>query len=476
VFNINCMRIRRNEHTMKKRIKTLVSLIMLSGLLVVSGFGCKGLSQQERASLRPVTLNYWTVYGDVDQLRTYAAEYSTQYPHVTVNIRQVRYEEFDSLFTNALADDVGPDIVSMHVRWLRKNESRLSPAPSSIQVSRLVTKNQYTKEQEVVVDTISLPREREVRNNYVQTVAKDVVFNQNIFGFPMALDTLALFYNQTILDRSGVAEAPKTWDEFVRAVQQTTKFNATLDIIQSGVAMGTSQNIDNFADIVALLMLQSGVTMVEGNTVTFGSGVERDQTRTHPTIRALDFYTGFARATADRYSWNEKMQNAFDEFVRGRTAFFIGFAYDFPRLQARAPQLPLKIAPIPQLNPETPANVANYWVESVVKKSKNQNEAWGFVQFITSKEKVREYVTATSRPSPYREQITAQQESEILGPFATQALYADNWYRGREVDVAIGAMKDLVTEYLRQGNTPEETLRKDRTVIVNTAAKIQQTY
>ncbi len=461
---------------MKERVKTILSLILLSSLLVFSGFGCKGLNQQERASLRPVTLNYWTVYGDVEQLRIYAAEYSARYPHVKINIRQVRYEEFDSLFTNALADDVGPDIVSMHVRWLRKNEVRLASAPASIKSPRLVMKNQYTKEQEVVVDTVSLPTERDIRNQYVGTVAKDVIIDGNIFGLPMALDSLALFYNQTILDRSGIAEAPKTWDEFVRAVQQITKFSATLDIIQSGVAMGTSNNIDNFADIVALLMLQSGSKVTDGDTVAFASGVDRDQNRTHATIRALDFYTGFARATADRYSWNEKMQNAFDEFVRGRTAFFLGFAYDYPRLQARAPQLAIKIATIPQLNPETPVNVANYWVESVVKKSQNQNEAWGFINFITSKEKVQQYVTATFRPSPYREQITAQQEDETLGPFATQALFAENWYRGREADVATTALKDMVTEYLRQGNTPEETLRKDKSVIINTAAKIQQTY
>lgn len=461
---------------MRKITKSILSLSLLSTMLLFSGFGCKGLTAEEQTSVRGVTLNYWTVFNDVDELKKYAAEYKAMRPQVTINIRQVRYEEFDTLFTNALADDVGPDIVSMHVRWLRKNQNRLSAAPASVQVPRLVEKNKYTKEMAVVIDTVPLPRERDIRNEYVQSVHKDVVIDGQIYGLPIAFDSLALFYNQTLLDRAGIAEAPATWEEFVEAIQKTTKFNSTLDITQSGVALGTSNNIDNFFDIVSLFMMQSGVIPVSQQSVTFAAGVDRAQDRSHPMLRALDFYTGFARATADRYSWNEKQQNAFDEFVRGKSAFFLGFAYDYPRIKERAPQLDIQITTVPQLNPSSPSNVANYWLESVVKKSKYQNEAWDFVRFITSKEKVKTYTTATFRPSPYREQIAEQQTDETMEPFATQALFADNWYRGRESDIAVSTMKDLITEFLRPGNTEQETLKKDKTVILNGAAKIQQTY
>ncbi len=461
---------------MKTRQRSIIFSTILTVLLVFSGFGCKGLTAQEQSSVKAVTLNYWTVYNDVEELKKYAAEYKALRPQVTINIRQVRYEEFDQLFTNALADDVGPDIVSMHVRWIRKNQNRLATAPDSVQVPRLIQKNKYTKEMAVVVDTIPLPKERDLRSEYVQSVHKDAVIEGKIYGLPIAFDSLALFYNQTLLDRAGIAEAPTTWEEFVAAVQKTTKFNATLDITQSGVALGTSNNIDNFFDIVSLFMVQSGATPVTQESVTFAAGVDRSQDRSHPMIRALDFYTGFARATADRYSWNEKQQNAFDEFVRGKSAFFFGFAYDYPRIKARAPQLNIKITTVPQLNSGSPANVANYWLESVVKKSKHQNEAWDFVRFISSKEKVQTYTTATFRPSPYREQIVVQQQDETMGPFATQALFADNWYRGRESEIAVSAMKDMITEFLRAGNTEQETLKKDKTVIINAAAKIQQTY
>jgi len=461
---------------MNYRIYTRIVLVASLVIITVAGFGCKGLSSEQQAAVRPITLEYWTVHHDVAQLRRFAEEYKQLRPYVSVNIRQVRAEEFDRLFTNALADDVGPDIVSIHARSVRQNQARLSPMPSTVRVARIFQRGQYSQQQEVVIDTIAMPRERDIRNEYVRTVYDDVVVGGEIYGLPLAFDALALFYNQTILDRAGIAEPPRDWDQFVTAVRAITRFNSIGDIVQSGVPLGTSVNIENHFDIVSLFMLQSGVRLASGNTVLFAQGVERSPDRSHPVLRALDFYTDFARPTKQSYSWNERMGSAFDEFVRGRTGFFIGFAYEYPRIKALAPQLDIRVTTIPQLDQGNPSNIANYWIESVVKKSRHQNEAWDFVRFITSKDKVRTYTANTFRPSPYREHIALQQEDEEMGPFATQALYAENWYRGNTPDTAIRAFGDMITEYLRAGNTEQETLRKDRELLTNTAARIQQTY
>src|SRR5690606_11999145 len=121
--------------------------------LITTGLGCKGLSQEEQASIQPITLTYWTVFNNVEQLRQFATAYKQIRPYVTVDIRQVRYEEFDTLFTNALADDIGPDIVSTHVHWLRAYEPRLDPMPPSVQVSDVTVKGGQFSEEIVVTPT-----------------------------------------------------------------------------------------------------------------------------------------------------------------------------------------------------------------------------------------------------------------------------------------------------------------------------------
>ncbi len=454
--------------------KKLTILILSFVFLATAGFGCKGLSQEQQAAIKPVTLEYWTVYNDVEKLEQFAAAYKAQRPYVKVNIKQVGYEEFDRLFTNALADDVAPDVVSMHVHWLKKNQNRLLPAPPAVKMARIFTKNEFTKEREVVVDTIPLPNTKTLKNAYVSTVFDDVVLDGQIFGYPMAMDAMAVFYNRDMLDRAGIPEVPKNWEEFVDAVKQTTKFDANGDIVQSGAALGTSDNIDAVFDLVSLFMIQSGVEMTDKDRVSFGDGLA-EADRSHPVIRALDFYTDFARPTKEVYSWNDRKVSAFDEFVRGRLAFYFGYAYNYPRIKAWAPQMNIEIVPMFQLDQNNPHNVANYWVESVVKKTKHSNEAWDFVRFLTSPDNIKTYTDETFRPSPLRSQIAEQQEDEDMAPFATQALFAENWYRGGDINIAVTAFKNMIDQLL----TPYGKLdpnKRDKQIIINTAARVQQSW
>ncbi|PIY93253.1 MAG: hypothetical protein COY69_02650, partial [Candidatus Magasanikbacteria bacterium CG_4_10_14_0_8_um_filter_32_14] len=310
-------------------LKKILTISLISVFFLTTGFGCKGLSQAQVSSIKPVKLTYWTVYNDVDMLRSLASEYSTRYPHVAIEIRQVNYDEFDNLFTNALADDVGPDVVSQHVRWLRKNEIRLLPAPVATKMGRLVIVNNFSKDQQLITDTNSLPSATYIKNSYVKTVYDDVVVGDKIYGLPLAMDTLSIFYNQDLLDRAGIAEAPKDWNSFVEDVKKMTKFSSAGDIVQSGTALGTANNINAATDILAMFMTQSGIKITMGNTVTFASSLGNAQDRNVPILNALDFYTDFAQPTKEAYSWNEKKPEALDEFIRGKVGFYFGYSYDY---------------------------------------------------------------------------------------------------------------------------------------------------
>jgi len=456
-------------------IKKIFILSFLSVFLLTTGFGCKGLSQTQVSAVKAVKLTYWTVYDDVDELRTLASIYSQKYPNVSIDIKQVGYDEFDNLFTNALADDVGPDIVSQHVRWLRKNSTRLLSAPATTKMSRIVITDNFSKDQQLVIDTNTLPNASYIKNNYVQTVYNDVVIDGKVYGLPLAMDTLSIFYNQDLLDRAGIAEAPKDWATFISDVKKLTKFNSVGDIVQAGTALGTANNIDSATDIIAMFIMQSGVKLSIGNSITFASGLQNAQSRNTPVLNALDFYTDFARPTKEAYTWNDKKPNALDEFIRGRVGFYFGYSYDYNTIKNRAPQMNLRVMPVLQLNSESPSNVANYWVESVVGKSKHPNEAWDFVRFISSPESVAKYTAKVFSPSPLRSQIATQQKDDNLGPFATQAIFAENWYRGQDIDSVDKAFGTMVTELLKPAGNENDLLKKDKAIIINTAARVQQT-
>lgn len=454
----------------------LFSFVALGLMLMLAGFGCKGLSQEEQAAIRPITLDFWTVFDDTSLLNEWAAEYKQLRPYVSINVRRLRVDTFDNTFITALADDVGPDIVSMHVTNLAKHRHRLDPMPSSVKVASVSTQGTYVEETIVNVETIAMPTRTDIDKNYIGTVSDNVVSNGNVYGLPLAVDTLALYYNRDLLDKSGIAEPPTTWEEFLNAIKATTKFNSQGGIAQAGVALGTYANNPHALDILSLLMLQNGVTISSGNNVTFASGVSEDNAATHPSVQALNFYTDFADPTKEVYTWNDSMENAFDAFVRGKSVFYIGYAYEADTIASRAPQMTVDVIAIPQLNPGDPANVANFWIQSVVKNSPHQDEAWDFIRYITTPSKVLQYSQRTGQPSPYRTHIKDQSEDIILGPFASQLLYAENWYRGKNIAAASVAIENLIEAYREPYPSTVSPGERDAALLKNAAKVIQQTY
>ncbi len=455
-------------------IKKFTALLLLSSFFLTLGLGCKAPSAAEKAAIRSVTLDYWTVFGDVTQLRKFADDYQKLYPQVTINIRQIRYEEYDKLFTNALADDVAPDIISTHVRSLKKYQNRLSPMPAKVKVAHSEVRGQYAKESVIVSEEKPLPTVDTIKKNYVTGVAEDAILGGQVYGLPLSYDSMALYYNKTLLDQAGIATPPTTWDELVTAVKQSTKYDINNKIIQSGIALGTGKNIDNAADILALLIMQKGFDMVRGSTATFAQAIENNFA-SHPTVQSLNFYTDFARADREVYSWNKDLGTAFESFVRNKSVFYFGYAYDYARIKARNPQMSLETIPIPQLDTSKPVNIANYWIESVVKKSKDKDYAWDFIRFMTLPNNIKTYSEAAKIPSPLREHVGIQNKTPGLATFSNQSLTAHNWYRGREWETAKDALQEMIDSYLLP--LPEGVGEKERNapLIQKTSRAVQQT-
>lgn len=455
--------------------KKILTILLLFSSIVVFGFGCKGMSQEQKQAVQPVELDYWTVYNNVDQLKKFAREYEQRRGYVDINIKKVRYDQFQREFVEALADDVAPDIVSIHSPWLQEQSKRLSPMPGSVNVASLQTDSGLGGGTTVQQFTNPMPSTRQVERNFVNTVSNNVIIDGEVYGLPLAIDTLALYYNEDLLDKAGVAQPPETWQDLQQAVQKSTKFDSAGNIIQSGLAMGASENINNYFDVLSMLMMQSGATLAQDQRITFANQIS-DNPINHPTAQALRFYTDFAKENKEVYSWNSQQESALDSFVRGNSVFYVGFSHVRDEINNRAPQMNVEVASLPQLNPSDPKNVANFWVESVVKNSENKNEAWDFVRFMSQPENIQEYLSVVKQPTPLRSQIESQKQGmPEVAPFLENILVAKSWYKGRDIGAAKRAFADMITSFKQP--LPEDTDRGEMNtrIISNAARTIQQT-
>ena len=431
------------------------------------------MSKAQQAAIRPVTITYWAVDENISLLQTFAAEYRQFRPYVQISIRQVRADQLNELFVNALADDRAPDIISVPIRELPAYQSRLSPMPSTVRVANVYTTGGLSSETVVEPVVNALPTTQTIARTYIRPVEERVIVGGRVYGLPLSVDTMAVFVNRSILDASGVPELPDDWDTFTDAVKKTTRFNAAGNIVQSGVALGTANNIDNAFDILSLLWIQNNLPLERQGIAALSAGLNRNVS-THPTLQTVRFFSDFAKIDRDVYSWNTSFSSARDEFIRGRSAFYIGYASERASITAAAPQISLEIIPLPQLDPTVPKNIINFRIQSVVAKSQNQNEAWDFIRYITQAQNIQRYTDTTILPTPLRSQIGAQAEIIELAPFLQGILTASNWYAGRDVNAAKNALNVFLTAFAVPYNPDVEPNERDARLVDTFVRTVQQ--
>lgn len=432
----------------------IVFLTLILVLLVTTGFSCRLTSPKTKEQLKPVTLTWWRVWDNVDNFTQIISNYKAIHPHVSIAYKKFRYEEYEQALLEAWAEDNGPDIFSVPVVWLKKYQNKISPLPESTQVAKqVITGPSWKQDTKIISETTLSPSPQTIKTNWAPTVYNDIIIDDKVFGLPLSLDTLVLFYNSGLLDRAKIIYPPKTWADFKEQVIKLSLVDEENSILQAGAAIGTASNVPRNADILSLLMLQNGVAMPN-----FNSPHPQDSNY-FPGQEALRFYTDFANPAKEVYTWNDKMPDALDAFIQGKAAFFFGYSFHLPIIQARAPKLNFEIGPAPQIAlGANEINSANYWVETAALKGTHQNEAWNFIQFATSEKQVLSYLKSAKKPTALRSLIQDQEKDYDLQIFANQVLNAQNWYHGQDFNQVEAIFKEMV-ESVNQGTAtiPEAT-------------------
>jgi multiple sugar transport system substrate-binding protein len=456
---------------MKNKI-IAISLLLL--FVLTSGFGCKGVDKEVQEAMEPITLEYWRVFDGPDTFKEIIENYNKIHPFITIKYKKLRYEEYEKELLNALAEDRGPDMFSIHNTWMKKYENKIEPLPEQITMAYPVEKGSIKKEVIPELRTKRTISPKQLKDVFVDVVSHDVVFDDNkIYGLPMYVDTLAMYYNRDLLNNAGIATIPKYWNtEFQQSVKKLTKHDNRYGIIQSGVSLGGSDNIERYSDILSLLMMQNGALMLDDNNQirfhTIPPTMKND--KYNPGLEALRFYTDFSNPSKEVYSWNEELNPSMEMFISGNLALTFSYSYSLEEIKNRAPKLNFSVAKMPQIegNP-VDVNFANYWVEVVSKKSKHKEEAWDFIHFATNKEQAINYLNNTNKPTAIRSIISEQELSNPeLSIFANQTLTAKSWYQGNNPQAMEKIMGDMIDSVVNK--------ESELTQAINLAAsKVQQT-
>lgn len=326
--------------------------------------------------------------------------FKTLYPNVMVTYRGFTdAAEYGQALVDALAAGRGPDIFAVENRAVLRESGKLSPAPATL---------------------FSVARLREL---FPKVVEQDFAPQGAIYGLPLSIDTLALFYNRDIFDKAGVALPPATWEEFQAMVPKFVQVDSNGNVIRAAAPLGGSiKTVDEAADLLSLLMLQTGTKMVSPDLseATFTS----DQ-----GAQALRFYTQFADPKSSVYTWNDSLQKADHLWAAEQLAMIFKNSSFITEMKSKNAFLDYRIAPTPQPGAaKIPVAYPRYFGYGVARQSRAVNLAWQFVVSLTTNtDGARQYAVATRRPPALLALKSVFENDPELGVFANQMLTARSW-------------------------------------------------
>jgi multiple sugar transport system substrate-binding protein len=359
-------------------------------------------------------ITWWGLWEEESVVAPLITEYEQANPGVKITYVKQSQQDYRERLTNSLAKGAGPDIFSFHNTWVPMFSKELDQIPADI----------YSADQ--------------FSQTFFPTASSDLTSGAGLVGIPLEYDGLALYINQDIFDSAGKAP-PATWDDLRQLALQLTKKDEQGVIIQAGVALGRTENVDHWPEILGLMMLQNGVDL------------------SRPTGKlaedALTFYTLFSSVDG---VWDASLPSSTVAFAAGKVAMYFGPSWRAFEIVQQNPNLKFKTVPVPQLPKEsgqTQINYASYWAQGVWTRSKSKTEAWKFLKFLSSKESLEKIyqnaakIRAFGQPYPRTNMTDLLKDQPVLSSLIAGAPTAQSWYlQSRTWDGPTG-INSLIDKY-----------------------------
>jgi ABC-type glycerol-3-phosphate transport system substrate-binding protein len=409
-----------NPHFMTKKISLVLLLVFT--VLFFDACRIKG-TDSGTDTLAGVVLDYYKFGDEKDVMEPIIADYLQDKKGLTINYRYFNdFDQYQRVILNEMAEGEGPDIFSMPNSWFFSNYKKLSPLPP---------------EYGTVSDFDTL---------FVDSASKDLIVTDidgfdKVYGVPMTIDTLALYYNKRHFEEKIPSQGrpSATWDGIKDDVSLLNVYNLETGVLETGgLALGLSSNIYFAVDVFYALLVQSGISFYDErmSTTKFSSS----QTGTKNSLSdLLKLFASFSDSTMKNYSWNSLLSDSESEykdieaFVNGRVSMIFGYSDVYEKILSLISESSrfsstviskedVKVAPFPQFDTSSSGKItyASYFAETVSRNCERPDLAWDFLIYLTQKKTLTSYFDKTKKPTSRRDMIEEQSKHPIYGVFVTQ--------------------------------------------------------
>ncbi|WP_027135714.1 ABC transporter substrate-binding protein [Geminicoccus roseus] len=321
--------------------------VMMSGVAATALLAMSPALAQDKTQIRVIVAHYSDQTMGI--FETMEADFEQAHPEVDIKLEDVSWDNLQQRLTTDIAGGTAPDIAIIGTRWLLDYAANDIAEP---------------------IDDYMTP---EFKAKFIDAFLEPSVIDGVTYGLPVAASARAMYYNKDLLEKAGVAEPPKTWDELVQAAQ------AVKEKGEGAYGFGLQgKEIETDIYWYYALWTHGGELVVDGK-----SGIASDA-----GVQAAELYKSMIDQGLTQPSpTGSNRQDIESLFKQGRAAMILSGPWLRGQIASEAPDLNYGLAGIPKGTTE-----ATYGVTDTImlfKSSENKEMAWKFLEEAAFSEKNR---------------------------------------------------------------------------------------
>ncbi len=359
-------------------------------------------------------ITFWGLWEEDSVIKPIITDYESSHPGVKIKYVKNSPSDYRERLVSNLSKGNGPDIFPFHNTWSALLSKELDSVPTNF-----MSASEYTQ-------------------TFYPVVASDAASGTGLVGVPLGYDALTLYINEDLFAEKE-KQPPTTWNELRDLAKELTVIEND-QIKVSGVALGRTENVDHWQEVVGLMLIQNGVNLSNPD----GKLLED----------ALTYFTLFS--TVDNV-WDETLPNSTTMFASGRLAMYFAPSWKAFEIEAANPELKFRTVPLPQLPKEQPnepnISYATYWLYGVSSKSKSQDASWEFLKYMTSDQTLEKLFQQSSRSRGFGQVYPKVSMKEklsdhpVLGSIIKLAPEAKSWYLASRTQDGANGINSQISKY-----------------------------
>jgi len=337
--------------------KLVIALLLLALILPTVAFA-GGQAEGKKEG----TIKYWHGYPEYDVVwkDIAAKDFMAKYPTVKVEVSSFPLRDFEKKLALALPAGSGPDLFFLSLPYLIKyiDAGLVDKSPAAVMSF--------------------------VKKSFVPLWQVRATYKDAVWGIPYNGELKGAYWNVSMYQEAGLNRAPKNWAEMIDFAKKTTKYDASGNVVRSGVSLRLSGSGSGIAEKFWMWLMPAGGTIAEAGKQLGKYHAGYDNEAGRATLKLyIDLLYKHKVDSAN-------IKHDSEAFALEQTAYFQREAWVIGYMKEHAPNVKYDTAPLPVekraggMLESTNLNVSG--------KSTIKALAWEFALFLSEEKYLKEII------------------------------------------------------------------------------------